>query len=379
MDNRFNSEAIKYREAATNLPGSIIDGLQDQYIANQILKEGGLINKYLKEMDFPGPTDQGIQYLKGFLKHPMRYIFFEIMEELGHDLYEVWNPFTEEELLVYSPAMTTTIKEAGGIISIWLIMGNYNGKCFETYGPVIPFKALTFFDIDYFALHNNFNLYREKNGISKDLNQNPVPYLMLVNGCELAMIANRGEDFLYFLKAKELNSLPDHNRLKKNFAIEYKEDIYKLTPHGYGEFPHFARAYFIEESSELKLLSFSETGFEEMIKAFEIHGITVEDNPDFILHPYTPNLTSMILDIDASPDQFVEIFEDAEGENTPEEDEQLESLNELMGLIVEAYNNGIKPNLKKYADEVGVPEEVAEQLYKVLKDKIGQMDDPGMN
>ncbi|TVR78374.1 MAG: hypothetical protein EA409_10635 [Saprospirales bacterium] len=374
-DQKFNRELNNYSIAAKGIPESLIASLRGQFMGFTIFKKGGLIKKYLENGVFSNKSREEISYLKGFLKKPMRYAFCHLLEKKASDFYLLHDSMLDKEFLIYSPAMTRTMRDLDQVIDFWLLLINDNGKCFETYGPVLYFMSLSTDDVIFFAISKMAGKNLGKNigkEFSKDLNNDPVPYLMLAKAMTFNQTVVRGQPVLLFTSAQELEFLIDPELLEFNFEIEYNQGVYKLGLINLDQWPHFSRAYFNEDTLSLEIHSMTENGFLSLIDALHKCGIIVDDEPDFVLQPYLSGLIQEILKKDGNPDEYGILFNEEDdllpgGEDS---DEQMESMNNFLFLLLEDLNQGKEPNLKELSKKSNLPMEVAQQLMEIAKNQI---------
>ena len=103
-----------------------------------------------------------------------------------------------------------------------------------------------------------------------DVEANPFPYLMLINGSRFPMTLH-GKDKIVQVLAEHPMELFDSSGLKKNFKVEYAKGVYRLTPEAWGEAPHFAAAYFDESRKTLLLTSLTDRGFRGLTDRLNAH------------------------------------------------------------------------------------------------------------
>ena len=115
--------------------------------------------------------------------------------------------------------------------------------------------------------------------LTADVERNPIPYTMLINGSQYPFVMNGEDQILQLISEHPLESL-DSNSLKTDFTVEYSQDIYRLTIASWAEPPHFAAAYYVEEEDRLLLTSMTDRGFRALVDRLNKYGLGLWIEPD---------------------------------------------------------------------------------------------------
>jgi hypothetical protein len=366
LEREMDERLARFREVTKGFQASWVNLLKAQYIGHRIFKKDGLIHKYLHHAAVKALEPEQLNYLQQQSVHPWKYSFSEIIAHPEGDFYEMEDVFSGEVFLLYSPSVTSILSEQS--IRLWLNLIGFNGSCWQSFGPVLSFQGFQPDDIFFFATELNPRIETEEDLIN-DLEANPLPYLMLINGSRFPTILQSGETVVQVLAEHSMETL-DSNGLKKNFKVEYAEDIYRLTPNTWGEAPHFAAAYFDENRKILLLTSLTDKGFRKLTDQLNAHGFRLPIEPDIRVQPTMLRTTKSILKEDLHLNPYEELFE---RRSTPGEKEMIEKLNRLLSLALPVINAGKEPDIESLAKEAGVDVETARDLLTHSMDRIKKL------
>jgi hypothetical protein len=366
LEREMDERLARFREVTKGFQASWVNLLKAQYIGHRIFKKDGLIHKYLHHAAVKALQPEQLNYLQQQSVHPWKYSFSEIIAHPEGDFYEMEDVFSGEVFLLYSPSVTSILSEQS--IRLWLNLIGFNGSCWQSFGPVLSFQGFQPDDIFFFATELNPRIETEEDLIS-DVEANPLPYLMLINGSCFPMILQSGETVVQVLAEHPTETL-DSNGLKKDFKVEYAEDVYRLTPKTWGEAPHFAAAYFDENRKTLLLTSLTDKGFRKLTDQLNAHGFRLPTEPDIRVQPTMLSTTKSILKKDLHLNPYEELFE---RRSTPGEKEMIEKLNRLLSLALPVINAGKEPDIESLAKEAGVDVETARDLLTHSMDRIKKL------
>jgi hypothetical protein len=204
--------------------------------------------------------------------------------------------------------------------------------------------------------------------LMNDIEANPFPYLMLMNGSRFPMTIHGKDEIVQVLAEHSIEPF-DSGRLKKNFTVEYAKGVYRLTPSGaWGKPPHFAAAYFDEGRQTLLLTSLTDRSFRGLTDRLNAHGFGLPADPDIRVQPAMPTAVKDILKKDLHLNPYEELFE---RKSTPGEQEMTKKLNRLLSLAIPLVNAGKEPDIEALAKEAGVDTETARDL---LTHTMGRVD-----
>jgi hypothetical protein len=137
-----------------------------------------------------------------------------------------------------------------------------------------------------------------------------------------------------------------------------------------GDPPHFAEFYYDERRRVVSFHSMTERGFRQLLKDFNSFGYNFTDTPFLVIRhqiiPTTEDILQVKIELDEFPDHFM-------SDPDPEADDMVQKMNKLMELLLPDFNAGKTPDLEAAAKIAGLPMETAEDLYKAVSEKFGEM------
>jgi len=368
MDIRFG----RFGKVTQKLKPEWINLLKSQYIGHRIFKKDGLIKKYLNHAAVKGLNPGEQAYLNDQAAVPWRFSFSIITGMPETDFYEMEDVFSGEIFLLYSPSISRTLAENG--VRLWFNLLGYNGHCWQSFGPVIGYKCFESDDIFFFATELNPKIETEEE-LMEDVESNPVPYMMLMSGANYPATV-QGEDEIVQLVAEYPLSDFRGDLLKKDFTVEYAQNVYRLKPLRWEEPPHFAAAFYSEKEKTLLLTALTNRGFEALTRVLSSQGLKVSSEPDIRLHLPMMMCVKEILGKVLRLNPYEAVFEK---KSTPQERADLERVNRLLSLALPFINAGQEPDVAALAKEAGVDEEMAREILehtmgrvRALQDKAGK-------
>ncbi|MDP4129697.1 MAG: hypothetical protein Q8939_06010 [Bacteroidota bacterium] len=366
LEREMDGRLARFREVTKGFKPAWVNLLKAQYIGHRIFKKDGLIHKYLHHTAVKALEPEQLNYLKQQSAHAWRYSFSEITAHPEGDFYEMEDVFSGENFLLYSPSVTAIL--ATESVTLWLNLIGFNGSCWQSYGPVLSFQGFQPDDIFFFATELNPRIETEED-LMKDMEANPFPYLMLINGSRYPMILH-GKDMLVQVLAEHPLETFDSSGLKKDFKVEYAKSIYRLTPKAWGEAPHFAAAYFDEDKKIMLLTSLTDQGFRRLTDELNAHGFKLPADPDIHVQPAMLTAVKSILKKDLHLNPYEKLFE---RKSTPGEQEMTKKLNRLLSLAIPLINAGKEPDIDALAKEAGVDMETARDVLAHTMSRIGKL------
>src|SRR3546814_8337862 len=92
--------------------------------------------------------------------------------------------FTSQKFLLYSTGVTQILSEHP--VALWFNLIAFNGMCWQSYGPIGHYQSFRPDDIRYYASELNPREWFENDAeIIENVERNPLPYMMLMNGATL--------------------------------------------------------------------------------------------------------------------------------------------------------------------------------------------------
>jgi hypothetical protein len=364
MDLRFG----RFRKATQTLQPGWINLFKAQYIGHRIFRNGGLIKKYLTHAAVRDLTPAERNYLNDQAAVAWRFTFSTITATPETDFYQMEDVFSGDSFLLYSPSVAKTLAE--GNVSLWFNLIGFNGHCWQSFGPVLSLRSFSPDDIFFFATELNPAVETEEE-LMEDVEANPVPYMMLVTGSNYPLTVHGDDEMIQTVGEHSLSSFDSH-KFRDDFTVEYARDVYRLQLHDWAEPPHFAAAYYSEKRNTLFLTAMTDRGYEALARALINHGLKISAEPDIRLHLPMIICIKNILEKDLQLNPYEDLFNI---KSTPEEQVNLDRLNNLLSLALPFINAGQVPDVAALAKEAGVEEETARDVLEQMTGRIRMLQD----
>ncbi len=251
---------------------------------------------------------------------------------------------------------------------LWFNLIGFNGYCWQTYGPVTGFQSFGADDIFFYASEMNSSI-ESASDLMKDLENNPVPYMMLMTGSAYPLVQSRGFEVLHVVGEAD-SAVFDMQTLKKKFKIEYAWGVFRISDKILSGPPHFSEAFY-DEAREIMLLStLTDQGYMKMAKKLNAHGFNLPADPDIRLHLPMLTVTNKLLKKDLQINPYSQLFET---KPSPEKEASMKKLNEFLSLALADINAGKEPDVAAMAKKAGINPEIARDLLKKSMNKIKQL------
>jgi hypothetical protein len=366
LDREFDAKNFRFRHAEKEMPSNWTSLIKAQYIGHRIFKQQGLIAKYLNHAAIKDLDGEQQNFLRQMAAHPWRFSFSEIKANPASDFYEMQDVFTRETYLLYSTSVSQILSERR--VLIWFNLIGFNGDCWQTYGPVTSFQSFGADDIFFYASELNGSIASESD-LMKDLENNPVPYMMLMTGSEYPLVQNGEFEILHVLSESQAPAF-DMQTLKKNFKIEYAEGVFRLSDKIWSEPPHFSEAFYDEEREIILLSALTDRGYIEMAKKLNAHEFDLPLDPDIRLHLPMLIVIKQLLKKDLPINPYSSLFET---KSSPENEVMIEKLNKFLSLALPVINEGKEPDINAMAKKAGIDPEIARDLLQKSMDRVKQL------
>lgn len=365
LDRKAKKRLARYRHVSKDLPESWSNMAITQYIAHEIFKKDGLINRYINHSGLDHLLDKEMEFLEFQFKNPWRFSFAEVTGQPAEDFFEMNDVFTGESYLLYSPGLKKTLISQKITMCFNLI--SYNGKCWETYGPIAAYRGFEPSDIRYFATQVNQGYWFENdNEITEYVESNPMPFMHLIAGALIPRIFHI-DDQIVQVTAEYLDDTFDADLFRDFFKVEYSRGVYKLTEEEWYQFPHFSAVYYDEKEELLFLYSMTDRGFNYLVKQLNSRGYNLSFQPDFRVNRGMVELTNDLLKKEINLNPYDRFFSNKLEE---EDSGNMESINTMLSAMVPLLNAGEQPDLEMMSTTYGLPLETVQALYDQLRKKL---------
>ncbi len=357
LDQEFESRISRFRHAGKGMPSNWSGLIEAQYIGHRIFKQQGLIPKYLNHSAIKDLDAEQQDYLRQMAAHPWRFSFSKIKASPAPDFYEMQDVFTGDTYLLYSASVSQILSERP--VLLWFNLIGFNDHCWQTYGPVTGFQSFEEDDIFFYATELDPKI-ESGDDLVKDLDNNPVPYIMLMTGSVYPLVKH-GEFEVLQVTGENHSALFDAKALKKEFKLAYAEGVFKLSHKLWSEPPHFAEAYYEEERGIIFLNALTERGYLEMGACLNAYAFNLPVDPDIRLHLPMLTVIKNLLKKDPELNPYSRLFEI---KPSAESDALMKKLNEFMMLALPYINEGKEPDIDALAKKTGVDPKIAREILQ---------------
>ena len=362
MDKKFAA----YRHIIKEFPEEWENRIKAQYIGHRIFRNDGLINKLLNHSALKRFNNKEMEFLKFQAENPWRFCFSTIVESLSTDFYLMADVFRDEEFLLYSPGVTTTLESQPAIM--WFNMIAFNGSCWQTYGPIIGYGSFEPDDIFFFAAELNPDI-EDDDDLLLTVEDNPVPFMMLLSGANYPLVFSKKDLVVQTMAEYDLEKI-DTQKLSADFKKEYNDGVYRLSLKRWSGPPHFSQAYYDENKMTITLSAMTDRGFIALVDVLNKYGYQFSSEPFIRVKPLMVSTASEILGKNIDLNEYDDLFTK---ESSPARKEGLNKLNKLMDLVMNDINAGRQPDVEAYAKKAGVDPQEAMRLVSHVLDKLNKM------
>lgn len=363
MDQRFAG----YKHIASKLQIEWTTMLKSQYIVHKIFKKDGLIKSFLNHTALKKLDIKERNWLHSQAEQPWRFSFSIIKKRPAESFFLMEDVFSDQEFLLYSPGVAKTLEDQS--IILWFNLISYNGACWQSFGPIGAYKSFEPDDIFFFATELNPDIADEQQLLA-NLEQNPVPYMMLLSGANTPLIYNKEYQLVHVVAEYDLDSI-NTKSLTKSFKTEYNKGVYRLSLKNWSDPPHYSQAYFVENKKIMLLSSMTDRGFKALVEGLNEYGYNLSADPLLRVHLSMVFAASDILKRKIRLIEYDDLFSK---ETSPSDQENLDKLNRFFGLVMSDINAGREPDIDALAIKAGVDIQTARDLYKQVMAKFKKMD-----
>jgi hypothetical protein len=343
---------------------------KSQYIVHHIFKKGGVGKKLLNHSTVKEQLDQEeLTFFQQQIDNPWKFSFSEIVDNPKENFFKMYDVFTQEEFLLYSPSVQDITNENS--IQLWLNLIQYNGSCWQSFGPIGSYSSFKADDIYFFATELDPTIVTDQD-ILNHIEYNPAPYMMLFSGSRYPEIYSKNHLTIHARSIFDDVQI-DFEKLKEYFEIESNSNIYRFKAPKLHSHPHFAVAYYDGDTKELIFEAMTGHGFIKIVKLWNKAGYNLRPVPDLCVRPSMLTTTKKITGKNAEILAYDKYF-DTEDEVTEAEANELKKINDFMKLVVPMVNSGEKPDIAKLAKKANLEASVAEQVFEQIKGQIEKLD-----
>ncbi len=367
LERKMNQQFAVFKHVTRKFDKEWVGLLKGQYIVHRIFRKDGLINKFLNHPALRRLNREEMDYLEQQAKQPWRFSFSVIIEKPAEDFYIMEDVFAGEQFTLFSPGITKLVQEQHPIL--WFNLIGFNGMCWQSSGPIGAYKGFEPDDIFFFATELRPGIDDEAE-ILEDIENNPIPYMMLLSGANYPLTFHKKDQMVQVMSEFDLDEI-NTKELRKSFKTEYSNGVYRFTLNEWGEYPHFANAYFDERKKIIVLSAMTDRGFPALVAGINTYGYHFSDEPFIRVNTSILVTAKDILKKELVLNEYDGLFN---VEPSEEVQEELDILNDFMAMILPDINSGREPDIETYAKKAGVNIETARDLVKNVLGKLDDMD-----
>ncbi len=367
LERKLTRQFDLFRHVTRKFEKEWVGLLQAQFIAHRIFRKKGLINTFLNHPALKKLNTEEMDYLQTNAKQAWRFSFSVIIEKPEEDFFEMEDILSGEQYTLFSPGITQLTQKERPVL--WLNLIGFNGMCWQSFGPIGAYKGFDPDDIFFFATELRPDI-EDENDIQEDIDNNPIPYLMLLSGANYPLTFHKKDQMVQAMSEFDLDEI-NTKELKKSFKSEYIEGVYRFTLNDWGEHPHFSNAYFDERKKIIVLSAMTDRGFRALVSGINAYGYSFPDEPFIRVNTSMLVTAKNILKKELILNEYDGLFHI---EPSKEEQGELDKLNAFMAMILPDINSGRKPDIELMAKKAGLDIETARDLVKQVTGKFDDMD-----
>lgn len=366
MEKRFK----QYRTTFKRLPEGAENQFKAQYLAHLLFRENGIVARYNLHSLTKDWSAAEKKFLNDQVQVPWFFTFCEVTGEPAPDFYQMRDVFHDRSFLLYSPAVTRTLKERP--VVMWHTLIGYNGACWQTYGPVTGFSTFDGDDLFFYATEVASKLIYTDEDFLKLVESNPVPFMPLLAYSQSPIVQSDGYEIRYCVTEVEIYNLAV-KKLQRDFSLEEKKGVYRLSLNGEaGQPPHDSTLYYDPSQNVMSLNAFTEWGHAQLVKTLGRYGFDLDELAEVCIHPALLTATQEIRQRKLELWPYEDLFEEAV---SPEEQEQTDKINRFIADVTEDLNENRTPATTKLAARHDLDEETALDLVQTMKEQMQRIKD----
>lgn len=366
LDRTMTEAFTTYRHVTQGLEKEWVNRLKAQYICHRIFKAGGLIRKLLTHSELIRLSPTEMDFLVNHARQPWRFCFSVILNNPAPDFFTMEDILTGGQFTLFSPGTSDILRNQP--TSLWFNLIGFNGRCWQTFGPIGAYMSFDPDDIFFYATELDRRIGSE-NEIALNIEKNPVPYMMLLSGANYPITVHKGDQLIQANAEHKVEAV-DTVALKKSFTSEFSHGVYRLILKKWGEHPHFAQVYYDEKKKIFLLSAATDRGFKTLAQAINQFGYRFPEEPDIRVNMSMLITSQNILKKEHKLNPYDHLFH---VDTPPAKKESMDRLNIFIKLLLPEMNAGLQPDIEKHAAEAGVDIETARDLVKQLLLKFRTM------
>ncbi|MBT0813110.1 hypothetical protein KIH41_17610 [Litoribacter ruber] len=362
LDKQFDQQAKPFKHVLRELAPATFRELKAQFITFKILKENGLIHKYLNHSSVKNRAPHDYSYLQKAAQKPYRFAFLLAKDNPAPNFFNMQDVFTGEELLMYSPGVA---QDYGDALMFYCMVSD-NGQCYQTYGPIGAFRGFDPNDIFFYASELNPAITTDEE-LQEFVQKVPLKFSALLPFTNIPVTVHGKDELIEIVTFGNTQGIKKSG-LNKDFEVKTFEDFQICTLKRYGEFPHFATLFLDWKEDEMVLSAMTDAGYDKMVEAVAKLGANIPEYADIRLHPSMKIAMKDIL----KKEILLHPFDASVSDDESLDDMDKESLNLLLDKLIFLVNENRRPDFAKLAHEFSQDENTVKDLYKLILEKVGK-------
>lgn len=370
VSKHFERDFGRYAHGLEEMPGEWYRRVLMQYVASRLFRRGGFAKAYRGHVVMRSRNDEERAWLEAQVEWPWHWSFCRIHAHVQDDFYRMIDVCSNEQFLLYSPAMSRILDE-GGAPMMWMLLLTDNGLCNQTYGPLLPLRGL--FPHDVLLLTRQLHAHvRRLDQIPALVENDPIPFLMLWWGAENPVVVNK-KDIIMFNRCDLNHVALDLARTTGRFTANHAGGVTRLQLKYWSRHPHYAEAYYDSKRASLIATALTERGWRKLVEALREAGVDFPIEAEIRGSINATLLIGKILGRDLTGHPYRELFEEPV---SPEEQESLEPINDFIAIWVEAWNEGKTFDLEEAARAAGLDPREARGIVEMIEKRFKDMPPP---
>lgn len=355
----------EYGHIEEKLPGAWHFGVGEQFIAYKLFGREGLAKGLLNHPQVKKRSNRERDYLKSQLFRPWYYAFIRVLEDLGNDLFTVFDLLSQEELLLYSPGIAQY--EAEGSHSMYFTLLSYNGQCHQTYGPIAYFRGIQPGDLLFYARQLGENV-PDYGVLQEKIAEDPLPFLVLFIGGNFPLTV-KGSDIFTITQSEIKLAQVDPVQWQDSFLIEEAGGVYQFGLKRWRMSPHFCHCYFSLQDQRLIISAGTERGYERLVEELAKLSLEVPQVPEITVTMAGIIVSEDILQREVELNPYERLFVALP---SGQEQETLDKANNFMSLLLPYLNSKEPYDLAELAQEAGIGLDEATDLARFLEERFSK-------
>lgn len=359
----FFSSVAPYAKRGVKLDELALHALFVTYQGWQAFRPGGLVNKFVNTPDYAAFSGLEQAVLERYELVPWSFRLLFVVAAHSYSMLTVRDVLSGEEIPLYSKGISEAHAESGP--RLWMVLVSHNGRCAQTYGALMSFPAYDVEDFYYFGAELGASLDGPE-ALSRVLNTNPIPFLMLYMVSDIPRVRLGGEvDFVWQQSVDAVEGFAS-GQLEPRFTLSWNRSVFRAVPApvggaDWGAFPHKAQAYYNERTGELLRIAQTEAGFEALTAALADCGIALDSLSDVAVSMGMVAAATRVTGKKFRLDPYESLFEvkqpDAVG---------LDVVNKALRLMMDDVNAGRTPDFAAISAASGLDLEECENLFRQI-------------